>query len=130
MLSIWYHGTNQALNTIRWNAFKNSTPFGILKWTFSEPSHDTHFLDLQLDVCNNKIVTQIFEKEQNLYSYLPPHFCHSPGVIYGSIYGEIKRIFETTSLPSDITRDVKKTLITGFDKVTMKIIQGTYFKRL
>ena len=101
-------GTNKELDQIQWNAFKKATPFGILRWTFSEPADNDHFLDLLLNINDNKIITQIYKKEQNFYNYLSPHLCHSPGITYGSIYGGIKQIFELTSLPDIITRDIKK----------------------
>ena len=108
VFGIWYHGSNPTLDKARWKAFKEATPFGILRWTFTEPAKYAHFLDVQLNVRQNQIVTKIYEKEENLYTYLPPHSCHSPGVTYGSIYGGIKRIFELTSSPADIHTDVNK----------------------
>ena len=63
---------------------------------------------MQLYVTYNSVVTRIYEKEENLYTYLPFHSCHSPGVTYGSIYGGLKRIFDLTSLPDNIKEDVQK----------------------
>ena len=80
VLGIWYHGTNRALDQTRWAAFKQSTDFGNLQWIVNNPSPSVHFLDLTISKKYNKIITKVYDKPGNPYSYLPGHFCYAPGV--------------------------------------------------
>jgi hypothetical protein len=76
--------------------------YGKLKWEFSERTKRTHFLDLDLQLTPAGITAKLFEKEMNLYLYLPPHSAHPPpGVLRGLIIGMIKRTFRLTTAFSD-----------------------------
>ena len=41
---------------------------------------------------SNRITTNLFEKQLNIYLYIPPHLAHPPRFINGIIYGQIHRI--------------------------------------
>ena len=77
-----------------WTHFKSElNNFSRLKWDIEEPSHTVNFLDVTLTLKNGTIETTTFQKEQNLYLYLPPSSCHPHGTIKGTIYGLIGRYF-------------------------------------
>ena len=68
-------------NAIEWQNFKRDTDdFGILTWEFEELSRSVNFLDLTIEIENNKIVTitKTFQKALNLYQYIGPLSCHQP----------------------------------------------------
>ena len=65
-------------------------------------------MDLTISLSNNSIKTRIFEKKQNLYNFLSPHSCHSPGVFYGTIVGMIQQICRLTTDADDVSADIKK----------------------
>jgi hypothetical protein len=55
-----------------WTSFKNTlNNWGTLKWTIENPSLKTTFLDLNLSIQNSRIVTTTFQKDLNLYLYIP-----------------------------------------------------------
>jgi hypothetical protein len=80
--------------------------YGKLEWLFTDRSTSANFLDLALTLSRDGISTNLFEKEMNLYLYLPPHSAHPPGVLRGLIIGMTKRIFRLTT-----TVDDKRTAI-------------------
>jgi hypothetical protein len=83
----------------RWQAFqKEINTFGKLKWEFTARSYETNFLDLQITIRGNgTISTCLFEKQQNLYLYLPSTSCHPPGNLRSLISGMIYRTLRLTS---------------------------------
>ena len=81
--------------------------YGKLEWVFSERSEQTHFLDLNLRLTPEGIRTTLYEKEMNIYLYLPPHSAHPPGILRGLIVGMTRRIFRLTSTFSDQETAVK-----------------------
>ena len=107
----------------RWNCFKNTIGnFGEgheffnehpqlhpLRWKFLTTATDTLdksrnkiFLDLDVQInSKNEITTKIYEKELNLYLYLPPHSCHPPGMIKGLIFGFVHRAHALCTTHSD-----------------------------
>jgi hypothetical protein len=99
------HDTNQ--DEIQWRQFQKDMKFGILEWKFSERKKRINFLDLWLWI-DNGIVTDIYEKEHNLYQYLPPHSCHAPGIAKGLIYGMINRAFDLISESTRRDEYIKK----------------------
>jgi hypothetical protein len=74
--------------------------FGKLKWDFTKLALSAVFLDLTLTINNGRIHSTLYEKELNLYLYLPPHSAHPPGVLKGLISGLLLRIIRLTSDPA------------------------------
>jgi hypothetical protein len=102
VFGIWKHHPDPVIDQQTWMAFQASMDsYGKLEWEFSERTQRTHFLDLDLQLTPAGITTTLYEKEMNLYLYLPPHSAHPPGVLRGLIIGMIKRIFRLTTAFSD-----------------------------
>jgi hypothetical protein len=79
-----------------------------LNWVTKEPSMATNFLDLSIEIHNNKILTSNFYTKTNLYLYLPPKSAHPPSCLKGLITGEIKCYW------SQNTPDNFKEILTNF----------------
>ena len=72
--------------------------YGSLEWEFTDRRKSADFLDLTISVkSNGTFKTKLFEKELNLYLYIPPHSAHPPGVLRGLITGMTKRIYRLTT---------------------------------
>ena len=81
--------------------FSDDNPLRPLRWTFSERAKSAIFLDLGIAVRANSIYTKIYEKELNLYLYIPPHLCHPPGCLKGLIFGFAVRAKNLCTDPAD-----------------------------
>lgn len=100
---VWIHHHDQSTDDKRWKQFQTGmNSFGKLRWTFSSRTRAIAFLDLFIfhDLAT-KIQTRLFEKEMNLYLYLPPHSSHPPGIYKGFIRGMIYRILRLTTRLQD-----------------------------
>jgi hypothetical protein len=61
-------------------------------------------MDLKLTLlATGKIETNLFEKSQNLYLYIPPGSAHPKGMIKGLIFGNTLRIIRLCSSQADAT---------------------------
>jgi hypothetical protein len=49
------------------------------------------FLDLELELQNTTVTTKTFQKQMNLYLYIPPLSAHPPSCLKGLITGELRR---------------------------------------
>jgi hypothetical protein len=77
-----------------WNNFKRElNNWGALEWIIEEPSHSTTFLDLNICIQNSKIHTSTYQKDMNLYLYIPPNSSHPPSCFKGLISGELRRYY-------------------------------------
>ena len=103
VFGIWLLDDDPVADAAAWLDLQSEmNNFGKLRWTFSERTHSTPFLDLQLTLDEaGKISSRIYEKALNLYLYLPPASAHPPGVLKGIIFGSIYRIYRLTSEDKD-----------------------------
>ena len=69
-----------------WIDHGDTDDFGILTWEFKELSRSVNFINLTIEIENNKIVTKTFQKALNLYQYIGPLSCHQPKMMEGIIY--------------------------------------------
>jgi hypothetical protein len=46
-------------------------------------------MDVTISIENKRLVTRVYEKEMNLYLYLPLNVSHSKGVGTGLVFGQI-----------------------------------------
>jgi len=75
-----------------WGDFKNElNNWSGLSWKVEEPSTQTVFLDLSIQLINSKIHTSTYQKNLNLYLYIPPVSAHPPSCLKGLIAGELRR---------------------------------------
>jgi hypothetical protein len=84
--------TTSGSNAETWEFFKKQlNRWGNLKWVIEEPSLNTNFLDLTLSISESKILTKTFQKDMNLYLYIPASSAHPPSCLKGLIMGEMRR---------------------------------------
>ena len=91
-------------STTDWDNFCNDVNnFGILKWDIKQQRLSTtvNFLDLTLTINNDTITSKTYQKEMNLYLYLPAASAHPQGCIKGTIYGLIRRYFNQNTYRKD-----------------------------
>jgi hypothetical protein len=75
-----------------WENFKEDlNNWGSLKWKIENPSKKTVFLDLEISIQGNTITTKTYQKDMNLYLYIPPLSAHPPSCFKGLITGEVRR---------------------------------------
>ncbi len=85
-----------------WDNFKSDLDsFGLLRWNVENLTHSTTFLDLQIEISQGTIVTRTFQKELNLYLYIPPLSAHPHSCFKGFITGEIIRYWTQNSKTED-----------------------------
>lgn len=71
---------------------RDMNDYGKLKWTTEQPSNKVIFLDLEIMISNDGVIsTKTYQKPQNLYLYIPPHSAHQKRMMAGIVYGEMKR---------------------------------------
>jgi hypothetical protein len=110
VFGIWTPSPINTTNESKWQDFQNTmNAWQGLEWTFSPRGEQVDFMDLRIRIDGNGLSTTLFEKELNLYLYLPPHSAHPPGVIKGLIYGAIYRIHRLCSIHADIATKRKQS---------------------
>jgi hypothetical protein len=90
------------------------------KWEFSELSDSCNFMDLTLAITADKIHSTLFERELNLYLYIPPHSSHPKGMMSGLIHGNVLRIHCLCSNPQDITIKTRDFFNRGYTALQLK----------
>jgi len=89
VLGVWLEPATNKHET--WNNFKKKlNEWGTLEWVIEEPSKKTNFLYLTLHLQNSKIHTKTYQKEMNLYLYIPANSAHPPSWLKGLISGELQ----------------------------------------
>ena len=97
---IWIHDSDPVVDEANWKEFKAACNCGSLDWTFSKRGKKVVFMDMTLEIVRGHIITSLYAKPNALHLYIPPHSCHSPGVIIGHIFGQILRIYQLCTLES------------------------------
>ena len=64
--------------------------WGKLKWTCTGFVTTLEFLDLTISIKQQQLHFKTFQKERNLYLYIPPISAHSPDMIRGLIFGRLR----------------------------------------
>ena len=98
----------------------NGKQHGQLEWEFEKLSTSVNFLDLTLTIHNGRIITRTYQKDMNLYLYLPPASAHPRGCIKGTIYGLINRYYAQNTHRQDyielIVKLYQRLLARGWTK--------------
>ena len=94
MFSIWTPSDNPNA----WKNFKEKPVLGILEWEVEERTTSANFIDLSISINkDSKIETRLYQKEMNIYLYLPPTSAHPLSVIHGMICGMLRKYDEQNS---------------------------------
>jgi hypothetical protein len=100
ILGIWIDTTPD-----KWNEFKiQLNSFGNLQWKVEDLSYHTSFLDLEISIDNGAIKTKTFQKNMNLYLYIPPLSAHPTSCFKGLITGETLRYWNQNSNKEDFIK--------------------------
>ena len=67
-------------------------------------------MDLTISIESNRLTTTLFDKEQNLHLYLPPHSSHPRGVGTGLVFGQILRVRRLCSRKTDADLQISEFL--------------------
>lgn len=86
-----------------WTQFKSDiNTFGKLEWICSARGTSVNFLDIVITVKdNNCIHTTLFEKDLNLYLYIPPMSAHTPRLLTSLVRGHFYRLARLCSDQTD-----------------------------
>ena len=111
--------------SITWEDFGSSlNSFGLLRWDIDEPSNSVDYLDLTITIKDRRIITRTYQKEMNLYQYLPPHSCHPLSTLKGMIYSLMRTYFKHITYQQDYINTVilmfHHLLARGWDRYTLK----------
>ena len=76
-----------------------------LSWQTEKPSHKTHFLDLNIRIHKQtrRIGYSTFQKEMNLFLYIPKHSAHPINTTKSLIYSLLKTYKRQNPHPQDFT---------------------------
>ena len=85
-----------------WEDFKQTLDqFGQLRWNLEDRTTSTNFLDLHINIVQDQIQTKTFQKELNLYLYIPPTSAHPSSCFKGLITGELIRYWAQNTQEKD-----------------------------
>ena len=101
ILMIWIPNSP---NNTEWNEFKRDlNSCSSLSWETETLSDSTHFLDLNIwiDKKDHKLAYSTYQKEMNLFLYIPPHSAHPNNTTKSLIYGLLKTYHRQNPNPSD-----------------------------
>jgi hypothetical protein len=95
-----------------WENFKKQlNSFGALQWNIEDLTTTTTFLDLTISIKDQKIHTRTFQKDLNLYLYIPPISAHPTSCFKGLITGELSRYWHQNSSPEDFINITKNFIL-------------------
>eukprot|EP00956_Cyclotella_meneghiniana_P004412 scaffold5387_cov81-Cyclotella_meneghiniana.AAC.1 len=108
VIGIWIPDPDPSKDAQLWSDFcKDMNGCQGLTWKCEPPSKKVNFMDLTISIANNKIETDLYEKDLNLYLYIPPHSSHPRGVFTGLISGQVLRIRRLCSNQSNAAANIR-----------------------
>ena len=103
IFGIWHHHPDATSDHDEWRKFKEGIgSYEGLKWVWFSHLQSLDYLDIIITIRDLKLHTTLFEKDLNLYLYIPLHSAHPPGVLTGLILGNCHRIYTLCSDNDDV----------------------------
>lgn len=87
--------------------FEKLTNLTKLEFTTQISNKSVIFLDLEIFIHNNQLLTRTYQKELNLYQYIREDSAHPKACLKGLIIGLIQIYFKQNSLESDFIKIVR-----------------------
>ena len=79
---IWLHGRNTLIKFLEYvNSFHQN-----IKYTWSFSDNEISYLDVKVEIKENRIITDVYCKETDTYQYLDYRSCHPKHVKMGIPY--------------------------------------------
>ena len=80
--------------------------WGSLRWTTDGLTNSVVFLDLTITIQphTRKLIYKTYQKEMNLYLYIPPTSAHPAGVLRSLIFGRLRSYWNQNTYQSDFLR--------------------------
>ena len=101
IIGFWACDPDPDENERQWSQFKAELQLWHgLVWTCTEPSVSCIFMDMVVSIEEQRIITRVYEKDLNLYLYLPPNSAHSKGVGTGLVFGQVLRCRRLFNVPN------------------------------
>jgi hypothetical protein len=95
VIGIWLPPSHNKEST--WNAFQEKlNGWGALQWVIEKSLFPNYLFRLYIYIKISKIVTATFQRDLNLYLYLPPLSAHPPSCLKGLFNGELYRYNNST----------------------------------
>ena len=105
IFGIWRHSPDRDIDRSKWTQFTAGIGnYDGLKWVWESHVQSIDYLDIVISIRDLKLHTTLFEKDLNLYLYIPLHSAHPPGVLTGLILGNCHRIYTLCSDATDVTK--------------------------
>jgi len=82
-----------------------------LQWTFEDCCTEAVFLDLRISPNQGIIATNLYEKELNLYLYIPATSCHPASILKSIIFGAVHCVKVLNSSQANILPCIKNTFL-------------------
>jgi len=130
IFGIWIPTTVNIGQDATWNSFKERlNNWGSLQWVIDKPSTQVHFLDLNITINKGKITTSTYQKDMNLYLYIPPRSAHPSSCLKGLLHGELQRYWIQNN-PTDFQemayKFIQRLLARGhtIDELTPLLLQA------
>jgi hypothetical protein len=108
VFGIWLRDPCPRTNASMWQAFQQDmNDWHGLEWICTPPSSSCNFMDMVISIENHELVTRVYEKDMNLYLYLPPHSAHSAGTGTGLVFGQVLRYRRLSTYQSDADTKIR-----------------------
>ena len=122
-------------DAVRWESFQSDmNTFGKLRWEFSDRMRSNNFLDITITINTSGIIeTQLYNKPENLYLYLPAHSTHPRNSLKGLVHGMVYRTLRLTSSSQqqhlEMNNLLKRLVSRGYSQeLIFDIINKSYHK--